>query len=370
MTKKRRMFDIEMPDDAPETFPAGKADAPPAPSPAPRRGPMATAIGEAAHHNAERHAVEAQIRKENDDLAHEYVRLRDMGLVIQPIPLADVEATKLLRDRTHAFDPELSELKTSIMAVGLSNPIRAEWRADGKVELIQGYRRLSAYRELLEETGDHEKYGAIPAVVAGQGDGVEVLYRRMVDENLVRKDISFAEMARLAIGYTAFEPALENDTDKAVALLFKSAGYQKRSYIRSFIKLMEYLDKDLRFPQLIPRALGLALVAKIGAEENFIGTLQRALAALGDDRSAQAELDCLRAASRTGEGQGASTPAAPKAGAVQGRAKTSFQFDRREGRVKCTAANGKLELRLNRDFSTIDRRQLERAVIAMLDGLE
>ena len=61
MSRKRRVFDIDLPDDAvEETFPAGKVeDAKPA---AVRRGPMATAISENAESLAERHELEAKIR--------------------------------------------------------------------------------------------------------------------------------------------------------------------------------------------------------------------------------------------------------------------------------------------------------------------
>ena len=70
---------------------------------------------------------------------------------------------------------------------------------------------------------------------AQPGDDLEALYRKMVDENLVRKDISFAEMAMLALDYAADPGTAVNDPEKAVAVLFKSAGYQKRSYIRTFM---------------------------------------------------------------------------------------------------------------------------------------
>ncbi len=71
----------------------------------------------------------------------------------------------------------------------------------------------------------------------------------MVDENLVRKDISFAEMAQLAVHYAMDPLTAENDAEKAVAILFRSAGYQKRSYIRNFIPLVERLGEVLMYPQ-------------------------------------------------------------------------------------------------------------------------
>ncbi|WP_395541263.1 ParB/RepB/Spo0J family partition protein [Neotabrizicola sp. sgz301269] len=372
MSKKRRMFDIDLPDDpAPavaETFPAGKVAEPPS-----RRGPMAAAIAETVSSTRERQEAEAQIRAENDALAHEHVRLKRLGLVIELVPLDQIEMAKLVRDRKKGPDQELAELVASISELGLSNPIRLEARADGRFELIQGYRRLSAYRQLLTETGDAERYGAIPAVVAQSGDGLEALYRKMVDENLVRKDISFAEMAMLALDYAADPGIAVTDPDKAVALLFKSAGYQKRSYIRSFIPVVSRLGGELLYPQEIPRALGLALARRFEEVEDLVPMIRAELKGW-DTRSVADELAVLRrfAGEDAGaEGQGAAQSTRPAT--VPGKptkARTSFQFDRREGRGKCVAAVGKLEIQLDRDFTTIDRRRLEQAVRLMLDQLE
>src|SRR5690606_16133622 len=119
-----------------------------------------------------------------------------------------------------AEDSELAELVESIRDIGLSNPIRVEPGRAGRFELIQGWRRLSAYRQLLKETGDLEAWGRIPAGIAARGDALEQLYRRMVDENMVRKDISFAEMAQLALNYAMEPHTSERDPDRAVAILF------------------------------------------------------------------------------------------------------------------------------------------------------
>lgn len=369
--KKRRIFDIEMPDEAPEevavpeTFPAGKEEEAPR-----RRGPMATAIGETAVSARERQTAEAAIRAENDALAHEHVRLKRLGLVLEAIPLDAIDAAKLVRDRKPGPDAELEDLKASISSIGLSNPIRVEEAGQGRFELIQGYRRLSAYKALLEDTGDVETWGAIPAAVAPQGDGIETLYRRMVDENMVRKDISFYEMAQLAIDYAADPQTEENDPDRAVALLFQSARYQKRSYIRSFIKVAERLNGVLKFPGEMPRALGLALAQRIEQDVSEATAIAAALQG-NEARSSDDELAVLRkhlGLGGAGEGAAEAKPA-PKRPAG-GKAKTSFQIDRQEGRAKCTAADGRLEIRLPRDFTTIDRRRLEEAVRNLLDDLE
>ncbi len=365
MSKKRRVFDIDLPDE-PETFPAGKVSN----SETKRRGPMAAAITENADSVRDRGEVEAQIRAENDQLAHEHVRLKRLGLITDLIPLDQIETFKLTRDRSPGDDFELKELITSIKDIGLSNPIRVEPRSDGKFELVQGFRRLAAYKALLAQTNNADTYGAIPAAIFAQGENLETLYRRMVDENLIRKDISFAEMAKLAITYAADPETELQDADKAVGVLFQSASYQKRSYIRTFIKVVEPLWKDLRFAEDMPRALGVALAAQI---EEVPGTVRAIQAELKDwdNRSVADELEVLR---RFTAGQTDAKPRAtgkPKVtppGAV--KAKTSFQMRRPQGQVKCVAGAGRLEIRLDKDFSTVDRRKLEMAVQALLDRLD
>ncbi|ATQ58002.1 ParB/RepB/Spo0J family partition protein [Paracoccus yeei] len=369
MSRKRRMFDIEMPDEPAPDVPAGKVEPAPEAEP-PRRGPMATAISETAESSRERARLEADIRAENDALAAEHVRLKRAGLITDLIPIDAIDTRKLIRDRAPGPDFELAELVASIREIGLSNPIRVEPAGNGRYELIQGWRRLSAYRQLLEETGDAETWGRIPAGIAARGDELERLYRRMVDENLVRKDISFAEMAQLALHYAMDPLTPENDPEKAVAILFKSAGYQKRSYIRSFIRVVEALDGVLLYMAEIPRALGLALAARLDEVPGLVGAIRAELKDW-DTRSIKDELDLLRRFA--GQGEDAVTAPAPKAKSPTipaGKARTTFQIARPQGSAKCTAANGRLEIRLPRDFSAIDRRKLEAAVRSMLESLE
>lgn len=368
MTKKRRMFDIDLPEDSgpalPDTFPAGKVSGPPA-----RRGPMAAAIAETVNSTRERQEIEAQIRAENDALAHEHMRLKRLGLVVDLVPLDQIDMRKLVRDRKKGPDFELAELKASISDVGLSNPIRLEARGDGRFELIQGYRRLSAFRALLEETGDAARFGAIPAAVSQPGDDLDALYRKMVDENLVRKDISFAEMAMLALDYARDSGTTTNDPEKAVSVLFKSAGYQKRSYIRTFLTVVERLGKDLLYPQDIPRALGLALARRLEEVDGLVLSIRADLTSW-PDRSVADELAVLRRHAGEPEEDAPRTVLPAPRPEKPAKAKTSFQFDRREGRGKCVAAVGKLEIQLDRDFTTLDRRRLERAITLMLDQLD
>lgn len=367
MSRKRRMFDIEVPAEEPEAFPAGNNS-----DQLQRRGPMATAIAETVESTRDRARLEAGIRAENDALAQEHVRLKRAGLIVDLIQLNAIDTHKLIRDRAPVADQELSELIESIRDIGLSNPIRVEPSGDGRYELIQGWRRLAAYRKLLEETGDADRWGRIPAGIAAKGDALEQLYRRMVDENMVRKDISFAEMAQLALNYALDPQTAEDDPDRAVVVLFKSAGYQKRSYIRNFIPLVQALGEVLIHPQEIPRALGLALAQRLADVPGMAGAIAAELKDW-ESRSAKDELDVLRRFAGQG-GEPSDDRLAPvksgKPPLPAGRARTTFQIPRAQGNAKCIAANGRLEIRLPRDFSAVDRRKLEAAVALLLDQID
>ena len=367
MSRKKRIFDIDMPDDP---------VAAPAPSSEPaRRGPMASAIAENAEALASRQTAAQAIRDENDALAHEFVALRDAGNVVLNLPLESVFTHLLVRDRMPGDDDELVDLVTSLREVGLSNPIRVEARADGSgYELVQGFRRLSAYRALLAETGDAE-WGQIPALVLPGGEDVAGLYRRMVDENIVRKDLSFAEMATAANNFAA-DPAVEiNDLKGAVAALFKSAPYSKRSYIRAFARLLDLIGSTLKYPTEVPRALGVALSRELDEKPELARLISADLAGW-DNRSVQDELNVLRRYARA-DGfdlllNMEEKPAKRAGGAAADPTKTKTTFDLRttHGRVKCTAGVGRLEIKADRDFSAMDRSRLERAIADLIDGLE
>lgn len=353
--KKRRVFDIDFPTDDPAPVPAGTPEA------ETRRGPMATAISENASALQQRSQAEAAIREENDRLAHEHVRLKKQGLITDLIPLDEIHVSKLTRDRSVARDPDLDELKDSIRAIGLSNPIRVE-PVDGGYELVQGFRRLSAFRALLEETGD-EVFAKIPAGLVATGEALENLYRRMVDENLVRRDISFAEMAQLALGYAQDEATDCNTVEDAVTKLYASAGRQKRSYIRHFATLLSEVGSHLKFPESIPRALGLQLVKRVSSEPGASAKIRSALAA-GMATTPDKEIEILRAQATKGDSE------KPAKEPSQGAAKTTLRLTVPAGTVRCAARNGKVELAMERDFSDVDRHRLEHAVAAFFAALD
>ncbi|WP_371170508.1 ParB/RepB/Spo0J family partition protein [Aliiroseovarius sp. 2305UL8-7] len=354
---KRRVFDID--------FPEADAPAPPTSEPMaePRRGPMASAISENSAAVEERQAVEAEIRAENDRLAHEHVRLKKAGLITDLIPLSAIRTDKLTRDRKPGRDEDLDELKASIRDVGLSNPIRVEQVGEGAYELVQGFRRLSAFQELFDETGD-EAFARIPAGLMAHGEELEMLYRRMVDENLVRRDISFAEMAELARGYVADPETSATTADEALTALFGSVSRQKRSYIKHFMALLDAIGSHLKFPEAIPRALGLMLEKRLMSEEGAVAKVRAALAA-ALVTTPEAELAVLR--EQTSPQPSAGKPSEPK---PKGVAKTTFRQDVKGGTVRCAASEGRIEMRIARDFSNVDRHRLEEAVKAFFQELD
>ena len=367
MTRKTKSrFDIAMPSG--EAMPDKAAPQPRATLiGAPRRGPMAAAIVETAAALDERRAAEDAIRAENDALAAAQARARRLGLAAELIPLDQISSTKLIRDRrVTAIDYDLGELKASLLEIGLSNPIRVEPAKNGGYELIQGLRRLTAYRALYDETGD-DIWAAIPALMTQPGESMEGLYRRMVDENLVRKDVSFAEMAMLARAYAADPDTGETDVDEAVKRLFKSASYQKRSYIRGFAELLDFLDKDLAFPEEIPRNLGVALRNRIRETQGLVGALQKALKELGDNRSVQDELDVLRAHAAGASQKAGARPRADRADGPAAR--TRVALSRPLGEAVCTARKGSLALKAPEDFTTYSPAALTRALQAFYDAL-
>lgn len=63
-------------------------------------------------------------------------------------------------DRATATGLEPAELVQSTSDIDLSNPVRVQPRRDGRYELIQGWRRLTAYHQLLKDTAMRKAWTA------------------------------------------------------------------------------------------------------------------------------------------------------------------------------------------------------------------
>lgn len=235
-------------------------------------------------------ALDPEARAEQARLAADAEKLREAeaeGRLMTDIPLSEIDADALIRDRTQLIESEMVELKHSIAANGLRLPIEVYERADPdegqpRYVLLSGYRRLMAYRGLLELTG-YDKYRRIRALVRPRAE-VDAAYVAMVEENEVRAELSHFERGRIAV-IAAQQGAFVNVED-AVSKLFATASKAKRSKVRSFALIFEELGDMLAFPEDLTerRGLRVAQALRSGLEP----VLREALAA-ADPQDAEAE---------------------------------------------------------------------------------
>ncbi|MEE4539326.1 MAG: ParB N-terminal domain-containing protein [Erythrobacter sp.] len=271
-----------------------------------RLGPMAAAVRDSG---AARRAEDAGHRLseiQTLELAAEAKRLRDADLDLRMVEIEAIRTDYLTRDRTEVSAEALEELKQSIRANGLQLPIRVDELDDGGLGLVQGLRRLMAFRGLYEELGD-EQFARIPAMV-DRPRKREAAYRTMVDENLIRENVSFAELAALATSYAeeAGVSALE-----AIDALFASADRNKRWSIGVFVRILASLGDVLQHPSAISRNLGRAVGKRLEAEGG--SEFFRKALAEGGSRSAEEEVSLLDKLARAGtDPRPAARPREPK----------------------------------------------------------
>ena len=139
---------------------------------------------------------------------------------------------------------------------------------------------------------------------------------------------------------------------------------------------MQELGGDLEYTHEIPRALGLGVAALLEREPAAANAIRKDLKEFAKQPSAKIEMAILRHHAKLDDDDEADTKELPaekglpnRGSDPQSKAKVTFQLKRPEGAAKCTAGAGRLEIRLDRDFSTVDRRMLEDAVRAMLDRI-
>ncbi|SNR75038.1 ParB/RepB/Spo0J family partition protein [Puniceibacterium sediminis] len=170
----------------------------------------------------------------------------EKGLVIQEIPVHEVMADALTRDRMNLDDDEMQELVDSISRNGLRLPIEvfepSNPEAAGRYALISGFRRLAAYRQLNAMTGG-EKFRTIPAFVRAPTSVAATLVA-MIEENEIRVGLSQYERGRAAA--VAVHDGVFASIDEAVSALFQSGSKAKRSKIRSFALIHDELGDMLR----------------------------------------------------------------------------------------------------------------------------
>jgi ParB-like chromosome segregation protein Spo0J len=234
-------------------------------------------------------AGEASAAAALHELAGEMKRARDTGRLIQDIPEDQIEAGYLVRDRLVADDDELRVLMDSVRARGQQTPIEVVQLDQGKYGLISGWRRLTALRRLLAETGE-ARFGTVQAILR-QPDTAADAYVAMVEENEIRVGLSYYERARVAA--KAVEQGVYDSEKEALLRLFSTASRAKRSKIRSFLTIYHALEDTLNFANAIPERLGLALSKVL--DDGQVAALLRDGLALGAPETAEAEAACLEA---------------------------------------------------------------------------
>jgi ParB family chromosome partitioning protein len=279
---------------------------------------------------------------------------QDAGLVAQKLPIDEIDADYIRRDRMVEDEEAMAELLESLRVNGLRTPIEVTPTAEG-YGLISGYRRLDAFRRLARTD---PAFAQIPAFVrqAGAGQGA---YVSMVEENELRANLSPYERGRIAV--LAAGQGVFPSTEAAVDALFAAASKAKRSKVRSFAMVHEALGDLLRYPVSLSEKAGLRLAAALrdGAQAKL-----RAALAGAEVPDAKAEWALIEAALKE-----APEPSRDKARG--GRPQQVQRIPSRPlpggGDIRAEVAAGELRIRLRRqDLSAEDAQDLLDAIITHL----
>lgn len=314
-------------------------------------GPMGAAVREAAEDLSASTEAKIEQRRRNAEDAKAYRTAEAEGRVLVRVPLGDISTSALPRDRIDldavAQADEMDELKASIQARGQKEPVEVFRDAEGVLQLKKGWRRLTALRQLYDETGDAAFGVVVARVDGGDADKIE-RYIDMVEENVVREDLTFAEMAQVVIEAAADPAVEETETDVLVNRLYGALHKMKRSYIRSFVTLLTELGEALKWPKAVPRNLGAEVVRRLQRDGDR-AQLARALHAAGSPEAQRAVLERFA----SGAGEAAAKPAARRE-----------KYECRVEDMKITARDGECRIRAEVDFTGVPRDRLEEAVRA------
>ncbi|WP_170423943.1 ParB/RepB/Spo0J family partition protein [Ruegeria arenilitoris] len=220
--------------------------------------PIAQVAAEAASLNGMTSVTDRVALAKDQNDASLWRDAQSAGLVAEMLPLDQIDAEYIRRDRMVEDEEAMGELLESLRAHGLRTPIEVTRDGEG-FGLISGFRRLDAFRRLAQTD---DRFLSIPAFVreAGSGQGA---YISMVEENELRSNLSPYERGRiavLAVGQGIFE-----STEAAVDVLFAAASKAKRSKVRSFAMVHEALGDLLQHPVALSEKAGLKLASALRA---------------------------------------------------------------------------------------------------------
>lgn len=206
---------------------------------------------------------------------------REGGRLVLSLPLGQVEADYLVRDRIASDPEEMAALVESLRARGQQTPIEVAQIGPDRYGLISGWRRLSALRQLAAEGTESVSVLAL----LRKPDQASDAYVAMVEENEIRVGLSFYERARIAA--KAVEAGVYPDDRAALRALFAAASRAKRSKIGSFLSVVRALDGALRFPETIGERLGLQLAQALEADPELATRLRSVLAQGASDAATE-----------------------------------------------------------------------------------
>lgn len=319
-------------------------------------GPMGAAIRDAAENLSESTDAKIEQRRQNAEEAKAYRAASADGLMLSRIALADVHTDDLPRDRLEleavAASDEMEELKASIRVRGQKEPVELYVGDDGRLQLKKGWRRFTALSQLFAETAD-DAFSLITARVDEDGQGRLIRYIDMVEENVVREDLSFAEMAQVAITAAQDGAIDEHDPHVLVGTLYAALHKMKKSYIRSFVTLLIELDGDLRWPKAVARNLGVDVARALKAGQGKLGELRARLSVAADSAAQNEVLKSF-------------VTDAPQ----PSKARTTKQkFEFHVGKTKVTARQGECRIVSDVDYASVSKMELERAIKAFEEVL-
>lgn len=158
------------------------------------------------------------------------------------LPIAEIDPTALIRDRTRLNEEALAELMISIAGTGLRQPIEV-WAFPEPFEglhygLISGARRLTACQRL--------GHTHVPAFLRTPKSIPEAM-ADMIAENDVREDLSPWERGRIL--NRAVQSEMFGTLDEALKALHRGASSQKQSRLRGFAKVVQEFDGKLISPE-------------------------------------------------------------------------------------------------------------------------
>ena len=239
----------------------------------PRTSPISQVAFEAAESASPISAKQQEMQARDRVDAETLRRARDEGWEVREIPLTEIHADAMGRDRMRMDEGALEELRASIRSNGLRLPVEVTVRDGGGFDLISGLRRITAMRDVVGNKG------AVRAFVRPPRSAPNALIA-MVEENEIRENLSSYERGRTAV--MAVQDGVFANLAEAVDALFATASKAKRSKVRSFALVHEELGDLLTFPQELSERQCLRLAAAIKAGQG--GALRPALATgLGTD---------------------------------------------------------------------------------------